>query len=196
MSERKLSSKASRYGWESHHSGYHAQKAICLYPSKVLCPSLCSHPLAALKQGGFSVSLENMTPIKANEFGIEQFKRSGVWTWQSDLHASEDSLVPVPLNEEALAEADSLLIHTKFVTASDTELVGLVVYQLGDDEVFAIEVLTEGQRFTFNKHVPDLSMEELQRLAIVLDQNVDDLRPFRYSIQVKELAIEDGEFTF
>jgi len=39
MSERKLSSEASRYRWESHHSGYHAQKAICLYPSKVLFPS-------------------------------------------------------------------------------------------------------------------------------------------------------------
>lgn len=140
--------------------------------------------------------MENMMPIKAKEFSIEQFKRSGVWTWQTDLHASEDSLVPVPLNEDALAEADSLLIHTKFVTASDTELVGLIVYQLGDDEIFAIEIFAEGQRFTFNKHAPDLSMEELRRLAIHLDESVDVLRPFYYSIQVKELIIDDGEFTF
>ncbi len=87
-------------------------------------------------------SSENMFEIKGNEFGEEQFKLSEVWTWQTDLHESEDSLVPVPLTEDALSEADSLLIHATLITASGTVLNGLIVYQLGDDDIFAVEVLS------------------------------------------------------
>ncbi len=142
------------------------------------------------------MSLENMIRIKASEFQGEHLKLSGVWTWQSDLHESEDSLVPVPLTEEALAEADSLLIHTEFRTAAGIVLRGLIVYELGSDEVFAIEVLTNDQRFTFNKHVPEMSIEELDRLALYLNVERSTLLPIHYSIVPKELAIDDGEFTF
>ncbi|MEQ1904913.1 MAG: hypothetical protein ABL888_12065 [Pirellulaceae bacterium] len=137
-----------------------------------------------------------MIPIKGNEFGEEQLKLSDVWTWQSDLHASEDSLVPVPLTEDALTEADSLLIHATFVTASGTKLNGLIVYQLGDDEIFAIEVLSGRNKFTFNRNLPDLSFDELKRLAAFLDEDVESLLPIRYSVVPKELAIDDGKFFF
>jgi hypothetical protein len=140
--------------------------------------------------------MASMTPIKASEFSIEHFKLSNVWTWQGDLYENEDSLIPVTLTEEALAEADSLLIHSNFKTSSGTELEGLVIYQLGDNEVFAIEILVGGQSFTFNKHLSDLSQEELNRLATCLNEKVDYLLPIRYSLVPKEIDIEDGEFTF
>jgi len=142
------------------------------------------------------MNLENKTPIKTSNFYEEHLKLSSVWTWQSDLHRSEDSLVPVPLTEDALAKADSLLIHAEFQTASGTQLTGLIVYQFGDDEVFAIEVLAADQKFTFNKHVSDLSLEELKRLASFLNENVEDLLPIKYSVVPKEIAIEEGKFSF
>jgi hypothetical protein len=142
------------------------------------------------------VSMASMTPIKASEFNSEHLKLSNVWTWQGDLYQTEDSLIPVPLTEEALTQADSLLIHSKFKTSSGTELGGLVVYQLGDDEIFAIEILAGNQRFTFNKHLSDLSQEDLNRLATYLNEKVDHLLPIQYSLVPRELAIEDGEFTF
>jgi hypothetical protein len=142
------------------------------------------------------VSLASMPPIKASKFSSKHLELSDVWTWQGDLYASEDSLIPVPLTEEELAEADSLLIHSKFRTASGTELVGLIVYQLGDDEVFSIEILAREHKFTFNKYLSDLSQEELARLATYLNEKVDDLLPIQYSLIPKEIAIEDGEFTF
>lgn len=137
-----------------------------------------------------------MTRIKASEFQGEHLKLSGVWTWQGDLYESEDSLVPVPLTEEALAAANSLLIHAEFQTASGIALEGLIVYELGGDEVFAIEVLTNGLRFTFNKHVPEMSIEELDRLALYLNVDRSTLLPLHYSVVPKELAIGDGEFGF
>lgn len=137
-----------------------------------------------------------MIRIKSNEFGEEQLKLSEVWTWQSDLHASEDSLVPVPLTEEALTAADSLLIHATFVTASGTKLNGLIVYQFGDDEIFAIEVLSGPDKFTLNRYLPDLSFDELKRLAVFLNEDVESLLPIRFAIVPKELAIDDGKFYF
>ncbi len=137
-----------------------------------------------------------MFEIKGNEFGEEQFKLSEVWTWQTDLHESEDSLVPVPLTEDALSEADSLLIHATLITASGTVLNGLIVYQLGDDDIFAVEVLSGRIKFTFNKKLPDLSMSELKRLAAFLNEDMNSLLPIRYSVVPKELAIDDGNFVF
>lgn len=142
------------------------------------------------------MSLKNMIRIKASEFQGKHLKLSDVWTWQSNLHESEDSLIPVPLTEEALAEADSLLIHAELQTASGISLEGLIVYELGSDEVFAIEVLTDGQRFTFNKHVPEMSIEELDRLALYLNVDRSTLLPIQYSVVPKELPIDDGEFGF
>ncbi|HVX60630.1 MAG TPA: hypothetical protein VHC19_08510, partial [Pirellulales bacterium] len=96
----------------------------------------------------------------------------------------------------ALAAANSLLIHAEFQTASGIALEGLIVYELGGDEVFAIEVLTNGLRFTFNKHVPEMSIEELDRLALYLNVDRSTLLPLHYSVVPKELAIGDGEFGF
>ena len=137
-----------------------------------------------------------MVRIKASEFGVKHLKLSGIWTWQRDLHESEDSLVPVPLSDEALAEADSLLIHATMETASGIALEGLIVCDRGSDEVFAIEVLVDGQRFTFNKYVPEMSFEELDRLALYLKVDRSSLLPIHYSIVPKELAIDDGVFEF
>jgi|688.fasta_scaffold808638_1 hypothetical protein len=137
-----------------------------------------------------------MIQIKGSEFGEEQLKLSEVWTWQSNLNESEDSLVPVPLTEYALSEADSLLIHATLVTASGTRLNELIVYQLGDDDVFAVEVLSGRTKFTFNKHVPDLSLDDLKRLAAFLNEDMGSLLPIRYSVAPKELSIDDGEFKF
>jgi hypothetical protein len=137
-----------------------------------------------------------MTPIKASEFSEKHLELSGVWTWQGDLHESEDSLVPVPLTEEALEEAKTLLIHAQFETASGRRLHGLVVYQLGDVEIYAIEILIGSQKFTFNKHVPDLSTTELNRLALSVHEDAKHLLPIRYAIVPRQLSIESGEFFF
>ena len=142
------------------------------------------------------MNLENTIRIKTGEFQSEHLTLSGVWTWQGNLHESEDLLVPVPLTEEALAEAGSLLIHAEFQTASGIALEGLIVYEPGSDEVFAIEVLNDDQRFTFNKHVPEMSIEELNRLAMYLKVDRSSLLPIHYSVVPKELAIDDGEFEF
>lgn len=146
--------------------------------------------------GKYYESPGNMIPIKGDEFGEEQLKVSEVWTWYSDTHASEDLLVPVPLTEDALAEADALLIHATLITASGRTLNGLIVYQFGDDEVFAIEVLSGRNKFTFNRNLPDMSFDELKRLAAFLDEDVESLLPIRYSVIPKGLAIDDGMFSF
>lgn len=143
-----------------------------------------------------SVSLSNMMPIKDSEFGEDELKQGVVWTWTSDLHTSEDSLVQVPLTEEALSEADSLLIRAVIVTGAGRSLNGLVVYHMGKAEVFAIEVMLGREKFTFNKYLSEFVREELARLASFLKEDVEGLLPIRYSIVPKQLAINDGEFTF
>lgn len=148
-----------------------------------------------LRQGECFVSLGNSQPVKSSDFGIEHLKEFGVWTWSQDLHASEDSLVPVALTEEGIAEAESLIIHSKLTTASQRVLEGAIFYQLGGD-VFAIEAFVDGESFTLNKHLPDMATEPLKRLASVLGDSTEDLLPVRYSVVPKELAIEDGVFAY
>lgn len=138
----------------------------------------------------------NMIPIKSSEFCEDDLNRGNVWTWQNSLLESEDSLVPVQLTEEALMEAGLLLIRAMFITRSGKALNGLVVYQIGDGTVFAIEVLSGHQRFTLNKWLPDLSAAELERLGSFLNEDVEALVPIRYSIAPRELDIDDGEFSF
>lgn len=147
-------------------------------------------------QGDCCVNSKNMDPIDGSEFFEEHLLLSHVWTWNSSLYSSEGSLVPVPLTEDALSEADSLLIHANFELATGTKLHGLVVYDVEDEDIFAMEVFSGREKFTFNKHAPDLSCDELKRLALFLHQDVGTLLPVRYAIVPKELSIVDGEFTF
>lgn len=142
------------------------------------------------------MSLESMGPIKSSDFSAEHLKLSGVWTWSQDLYDSEDSLVPVPLTEDALAEAETLLIHAKLRTATGRAFDGLIVYQLGVDQVFAIEILTNDEKFTFNKNVPDMSMDELKRLATLIGDDASAMLPISYEVVPRELAIETGLFSF
>lgn len=135
-----------------------------------------------------------MVKIKESEFSEKHLELSDVWTWQSDLYESEDSLIPVSLTEDALEDAGTLLIHAQFETASGIQLHGLIVYQLGDVEVNAIEILIGDQKFTFNKYVPDLSTAELSRLALSVHEDAKHLLPIRYAIVPRELSIESGEF--
>lgn len=129
-----------------------------------------------------------------SSFTEQHLELSDVWTWQSDLHEDENILVPVPMTEEALQEAGSLLVSARFETASKVQLRGLVIYHLGADDVFAIDVLIGNQSFTLNKHFADLSQPELKRLATYLNQDVGSLLPIRYTLVPTELDIESGEF--
>ncbi|MDR6802637.1 hypothetical protein J2Y61_004176 [Asticcacaulis sp. BE141] len=134
--------------------------------------------------------------IKDAEFREKHLELGDVWVWSSDFHESEDSLVPIPLTEEALANADSLLIRSRFLTALGNQLQGFIVYTMGTEDVFAIEVLKGDQRFTFNKFASVYSRAELERLASFLEENVEHLLPIKYNIVPKELNISPGLFSF
>lgn len=135
-----------------------------------------------------------MTKVRASDFHVDHFELSEVWTWSRDIKDDEDLLVPVHLSEDELSQADSLLIHSQFKTQSGCLLEGLVVYDVASDEVFAIEVLHNGQRFTLNRYAPDLSEGERNRLASSLRLESTSLHSIDYSIVPRELAIDDGVF--
>jgi hypothetical protein len=137
-----------------------------------------------------------MDRIKASEFREEHLKLGSVWTWSSDVHESEDSLVQVPLTEDALAEADSLLVSAVFETAQGDSLNGLVVYAMGSGTVFAIEILSGDQAFTFNKNAREPGIAELRRLAAHLSRDADTLLPIKYRVLPNELAIPPASFSF
>jgi hypothetical protein len=142
------------------------------------------------------VSLESMDPIKSSDFSAKHLKLSGVWMWSQDLYDSEDSLVPVPMTEDALAEAETLLIHAKLRTATGKEFDGLIVYQIGVDQVFAVEILTNNEKFTLNKNVADISTDELKRLATIIGDDASEMLPISYQVVPRQLAIETGLFSF
>lgn len=138
---------------------------------------------------------EYMTAIKIYEFREEHLDLSAVWTWESDPFKPEDSLIPVPLTTEAIALADSLLIHSEFKTPSGKTLQGLIIMSPLAEDVFAINVLSGEQAFTFNRQLRDLSEDDLNRLARLLSEDPGNIFPLRYSVVAEELLIPDGEFT-
>ena len=93
---------------------------------------------------------EYMTAIKNSEFREEHLELSAVWMWESDPFKPEESLIPAPLTTEAIALADSLLIHSEFKTPSGKTLQGLIIMSPLTEDVFAINVLSGEQAFTFN----------------------------------------------
>lgn len=142
------------------------------------------------------MNFKNISLVKSSEFREEHLKLSGVWAWQSDLQEAEEYLVPVPLTKDAMSNEDSLLIHARIRARSGTLLSGLVVHQPGIDEIFALEVLVANNRFTFNKYAPELSLAELRRLAVFLNEKEDTLLPFQYSVVPQELQFKDDMFSF
>lgn len=109
---------------------------------------------------------------------------------------SEDLLIPVPQGEVAIADADSLLIHSKLRTASCKEFTGLVICQSGTYEVFAIEIFAKDQRFTFNKNVYDMSMDELKRFATLINGKIDHMMPIHFEVVPDGLPLKQGSFSF
>ena len=138
---------------------------------------------------------EYMTAIKSSEFREEHLELNAVWTWESDPFKPEDSLIPVPLTAETIALADSLIIHSEFKTPSGKTLQGLIIMSPLDEDVFAINVLSGEQAFTFNRLLPELSEDDLIQLARFLSEDPGNIFPLRYSVVAEELLIPDGEFT-
>lgn len=136
-----------------------------------------------------------MAIIKASDFRKEHLKLGDAWTWSNDLYQSEDFLITVPLAEDALDEVDSLLVRAAFETAQGDILKGLVVYAMDRGNIFAIEILDDCQRFTFNKFASELSREELHRLAVHLNKAADKLLPMRYKTLSEKLTIPPGDFS-
>jgi hypothetical protein len=139
--------------------------------------------------------MENMARIKAFELQLDDLKRHPVWTWSSELDQPEDSLVPVELTEDALAEADSLLVVAKFTTAAGNEHDGLVVYDADLDEVFAVELFFQNDRITMNSRVPEIS-SMLDRYEIATGLDKKGLLPLRYKIDSPLLNIAPGSFKY
>jgi hypothetical protein len=137
-----------------------------------------------------------MNQIKSSDFREEHLKLGNVWTWSSDIRDNEDSLVQVPLTEDALAEVDSLLISAVFETAQGDSLNGLVIYTMGSGSVFAIEILSGDLVFTFNKNARELGSVELRRLAAHLKRDANKLLPIKYRVLPVELAIPAASFSF
>ena len=136
-----------------------------------------------------------MDRIKAFELQLDDLKRHPVWTWCSELDQPEDSLVPVELTEDALNEADSLLVVAKFTTAMGTEHEGLIVYDRDLDEVFAIEIFLQSDRITMNSRIPEIgSMLDLYERATGLSR--EGLLPLRYAVDSSLLNIASGVFKY
>jgi len=108
--------------------------------------------------------------------------------------SSEDTLVPVPMTRAALAEADSLLIHAKFLTAHGISHEGLVIYDLDLDEVFAIDLFLGDSHVILNKHVRDLSNLELERYEALTGEHPGGVLPIQYHIMAESLDIGPGIF--
>jgi len=136
-----------------------------------------------------------MIAIKCSEFREEHLKLSAAWTWENDPCQSEDSLIPVPITTEAIAQADSLLIHSNFKTPTGRTLTGLIILGELDEDVLAIEILSGEQSFTFNRFLPDLAEDDLDRLSRLLSEDADNIFPLHYSVVPQTLAIPDGEFS-
>ena len=136
-----------------------------------------------------------MTRIKAFDLQLRDLKQHPVWTWCSELDQPEDSLVPVELTQDALADADGLLIFARFTTAAGIEHEGLVVYDADLDEVFAVELFLLNDRITMNARVPEIrSMLDRYEKATGLDKH--GLLPLQYRIDSPQLNISPGVFKY
>ena len=135
-----------------------------------------------------------MTNIKAKDLKLSDLALNAVWTWSSDLMHSEDTLVPVEMTLEGLANADTLLIYAIFNTAGGANHEGLIVYDPDLDEVFAIELFLDEARITLNRNACDLSNLELERYETLTGKNRDSVLPIRYQIATSELSIQPAEF--
>jgi hypothetical protein len=135
-----------------------------------------------------------MIKMKSKDMKLSDLYAYPVWTWKSDLMSSEDTLVPVQMTQEGLADADTLLVHAKFLTASGISHEGLVVYDPDLDDVFAIELFLDDSRITLNRNVQDLSHLELKRYGDLTGENPDGVLPIQYRMMEKSLRIAPAEF--
>lgn len=141
-------------------------------------------------------NIKNMTEVKSKDLKLAELHLHPVWTWAGDLMDSEDILIPVELTRKALADADTLLVHAKFRTASGASHEGLIVYDPDLEDVFAIELFLSDDRITLNRNVIDLSELELQRYEKITGNNCNGVLPIQYQIMTKNLPISPAEFTF
>ncbi|NHZ67129.1 hypothetical protein [Massilia genomosp. 1] len=137
-----------------------------------------------------------MINIKSKDLKLADLHIHAVWTWSADLMDSEDILIPVKITREALADADTLLIHAKFHTAGGASHEGLIVYDPDLDNVFAIELFLGDARITLNRNSKDLSNLELQRYEKLTGNNCNNVLPIQYEITTRDLPISPAEFTF
>jgi hypothetical protein len=134
--------------------------------------------------------------IKIADFREEHLALSDVWTWSDDLYESEDSLVPVPVTEEALANAGHLLIGSALETARGDRFQGWIMYNLHRADIFALAILTDGRRFGFNKNLASTSYGALEQLAAHLGTTAQGLLPIKYEVTSEKLDIPSGTFSF
>lgn len=137
-----------------------------------------------------------MARIKASELSVSDLQRHPVWKWSDELEQSEDSVVPVELTEDALADADSLMIYARFKTAAGNEHEGIVVFDPDLEEVFAIELFVPGDKITLNVRLPELATKMLERYAIATGYSASDILPIRYRMNASSLNVAPGEFKY
>jgi hypothetical protein len=135
-----------------------------------------------------------MINIKSKDLKLSDLYKNGVLTWSTDIMNSEDTLVPVEMTRESLADADTLLIHAKFLTSGGAEHEGLIVYDPDLDEVFAIELFLGDSRVTLNRTARELSDLELQRYETLTGKNRHSVLPISYQALTRELPILPAEF--
>lgn len=107
---------------------------------------------------------------------------------------SEDTLVPLEMTHEGLADADTLLIYAKFLTAGGAAHEGLIVYDPDLDEVFSIELFLGEARITLNRNAQDLSNLQLQRYEKLTWTSGSMVLPIRYQVAPSFLSILPGQF--
>ncbi len=136
-----------------------------------------------------------MEPILLSEFGLPHLRMHGVWSWSDDLYENIDYMVPVELTEDGLAEAGTLKIYSRLETSSGKHFEGTITYALIAHEVYALTVMLENETYTLNKYLPEESWQDLEKLALRIDDKAEKMLPIRYSIVPKELSIDAGFFS-
>lgn len=137
-----------------------------------------------------------MTRIKSHELGISELQKHPVWTWYYALMEPEDSVVPVELTKEGLAEAEVLMIYSQFRTAAGNEHEGYIIFNPGSEEVFAINICMPGDALVLNVRLPDLAQEALQRYATAKGYSASNVLPIQYRTKASQLNVIAGEFAY
>ncbi len=152
---------------------------------------------SALSKRESFVNLANRAHVKIVGLNLEWLEKYPVWSWyEGSAFKCEDEICPINLDEDNISLLNTLFISALFTTHEGLEFHGSITLDVKAQEVYGIDFFHKGESFGFNVGLPDLALNEIDRLRSFLSDENIKIFPIAYKalVNIEKNEILEGVF--